>query len=208
MKIFISDISYLFEQEAFDAAYALVPAWRRRKVDEMKHQTGKCLALGAGVLLHGALQEMGLTEPQEAELNEYGKPFYREYPDVYFSISHSGTKVMCVISDAPVGCDVEQIKKRDQDIAKRFFASEEYQLIQSQPSEEEKTNMFFRIWTLKESFIKCIGTGLSTELNSFSIIPATETITIEQFVDETADFNFQEIEMNDGYRYAVCAKSY
>ncbi len=205
MRIYITDITYLYDAEAFNAAYALVPAWRKRKIDEMKHQSGKCLALGAGILLHNGLRERGIAaEPDEAAFNEYGKPFYKEYPDIHFSISHSGTKVMCVISDKEVGCDVERIKNRNHDIAKRFFTTDEYSLIQSQPSEEERVNMFFRIWTLKESFVKCIGTGLSTELNTFSIIPSANAITIEQFIDETADFNFHELDLNDGYRYAVC----
>jgi len=192
IKVYISDTDFLKEKEAFDAAYNSMPAWRKRKVDEMKHSSGKTLALGAGVLLHKALQDIGVTEePQEASVNEYGKPFYKEYPYLHFSLSHSGTKVMCVISDTPVGCDVEQIKKRDQDIAKRFFAKDEYELIQSQPSEQEQTKMFFHIWTQKESYIKCIGTGLSTELNSFSVL-------------NLPDYKFQEFEKSDGYCYSVC----
>ncbi|WP_257149478.1 4'-phosphopantetheinyl transferase family protein [Bacillus cereus] len=33
----------------------------------------------------------------------------------------------------------------------------------------EKNDYFYDLWTLKESYIKAIGTGLSTPFNSFTI---------------------------------------
>lgn len=208
MNITVLDVEFLSDPEAFNAAYAQVPAWRKRKVDAIKHQAGKALSLGAGLLLHQAFVSMGLTEPDEALFNEHEKPYYKEYPNIYFSLSHSGTKVMCVIADKMVGCDVEQIKPRKTDIAKRYFAPQEYNLIQSQPTDKDKEEMFFRIWTLKESFLKCIGTGISIELNSFWILPSEDNIIIEQFIFENDgdDFEFEELQLEDGYRYAVCIK--
>lgn len=192
--------------EAFANYYAKMPAWRRRRIDSMKHQCGKALSLGVGVLLHKALSEMGIEEPDEVSLNEYEKPFYKEHPEIHFSLSHSGTMAMCAISDRPIGCDVERQRQRDFDIAKRFFAKEEYELIKSQPTEQEQTSMFFRIWTLKESFIKCIGTGLSTPLNEFSIILEQEIITLNQTISNS-EYSFVELNLDDGYKYSVCVKT-
>lgn len=172
----------------------------------MKHESGKALSLGVGVLLHKALTEMGVEEPDEVSMNEFEKPFYKEYPEIHFSLSHSGVMAMCAISDRPVGCDVEKIRERDLDIAKRFFTSEEYDLIKSQKTDELQTKMFFRIWTLKESFVKCIGTGLSTPLNEFSIIPDWHgKITLNQTISNS-EYNFVELNLDDGYKYSVCVK--
>ncbi len=186
--------------------YEKMPAWRRRRIDSMKHESGKALSLGVGVLLHKALTEMGVEEPDEVSMNEFEKPFYKEYPEIHFSLSHSGVMAMCAISDRPVGCDVEKIRERDLDIAKRFFTSEEYDLIKSQKTDELQTKMFFRIWTLKESFVKCIGTGLSTPLNEFSIIPDWHgKITLNQTISNS-EYNFVELNLDDGYKYSVCVK--
>ncbi|MBQ6732440.1 MAG: 4'-phosphopantetheinyl transferase superfamily protein [Paludibacteraceae bacterium] len=207
MTILTFNVKPIIDDPAIFAEwYEKMPAWRRRRIDSMKHESGKALSLGVGVLLHKALTEMGVEEPDEVCMNEFEKPFYKEYPEIHFSLSHSGVMAMCVISDRPVGCDVEKIRERDLDIAKRFFTSEEYDLIKSQKTDELQTKMFFRIWTLKESFVKCIGTGLSTPLNEFSIIPDWHgKITLNQTISNS-EYNFVELNLDDGYKYSVCVK--
>ena len=207
MTILTFNVKPIIDDPAIFAEwYEKMPAWRRRRIDSMKHESGKALSLGVGVLLHKALTEMGVEEPDEVCMNEFEKPFYKEYPEIHFSLSHSGVMAMCVISDRPVGCDVEKIRERDLDIAKRFFTSEEYDLIKSQKTDELQTKMFFRIWTLKESFVKCIGTGLSTLLNEFSIIPDWHgKITLNQTISNS-EYNFVELNLDDGYKYSVCVK--
>lgn len=207
MNISTFDVTSLVSYPTLFAAwYAKMPAWRRRRIDSMKHESGKALSLGVGVLLHKALTEMGVEEPDEVSMNEFEKPFYKEYPEIHFSLSHSGVMAMCAISDRPLGCDVEKIRERDLDIAKRFFTSEEYDLIKSQKTDELQIKMFFRIWTLKESFVKCIGTGLSTPLNEFSIIPDWHgKITLNQTISNS-EYNFVELNLDDGYKYSVCVK--
>ncbi len=207
MTILTFNVKPIIDDPALFAEwYEKMPAWRRRRIDSMKHESGKALSLGVGVILHKALTEMGVEEPDEVSMNEFEKPFYKEYPEIHFSLSHSGVMAMCAISDRPVGCDVEKIRERDLDIAKRFFTSEEYDLIKSQKTDELQTKMFFRIWTLKESFVKCIGTGLSTPLNEFSIIPDVHgKITLNQTISNS-EYNFVEPNLDDGYKYSVCVK--
>ncbi|MBR4483004.1 MAG: hypothetical protein IKS58_03395, partial [Paludibacteraceae bacterium] len=119
------DVKPIIDDPAlFEEWYEKMPAWRRRRIDSMKHESGKALSLGVGVLLHKALSEMGIEEPDEVSMNEFEKPFYKEHPEIHFSLSHSGTMAMCAISDRPIGCDVEHQRHRDFDIAKRFFAKE------------------------------------------------------------------------------------
>lgn len=206
MTVSILDTTSLTDPALFASWYAKMPAWRRRKIDGMKHESGKCLSLGVGILLHKALADIGITnEPDEAELNQYEKPYYKEYPNVHFSLSHSGKMAMCAVADAPVGCDVEKIKNKNCDIAERFFAVDENALLKSIADETAQKEMFFRLWTLKESFIKCIGTGLSTPLNEFSIIPEQDRITLNQSINN-CQYRFVEIEFDDGYRYSTCLK--
>ncbi|MBD3314987.1 MAG: 4'-phosphopantetheinyl transferase superfamily protein [Chitinivibrionales bacterium] len=100
--------------------------------------------------------------------NEYGKPLLKNHPDIHFNLSHSGNWVACALSDKPVGVDVEAKKKINLSLAKRFFSPEEYGFITENP--EESNDRFFRIWVLKESYIKAIGMGLSCGLDTFCLI--------------------------------------
>ena len=200
------DVTSLEDPVLFQQWYAKMPLWRKKRIDSMKHQRGKTLSLGVGILLHIEFEKIGYEEPQEVCLNEFEKPFYKEYPEIHFSLSHSGVMAMCAISDRPVGCDVEKIRERRLDIAKRFFTSEEYDLIKSQQTEELQAQMFFRIWTLKESFVKCVGTGLSTPLNEFSIIPDVHGKTTLNQTISNSEYNFVELNLDDGYKRSVCIK--
>ena len=89
--------------------------------------------------------------------------------DLFFQINknNSGSKIVCAIDTKEVGIDVEKIEDIDLEIGKRFFAMDEYQLIQSQ-KKDEKLKFFFKIWTLKEAYVKAEGKGLSIPLDSFS----------------------------------------
>jgi len=73
-----------------------------------------------------------------------------------------------------LGVDVENIQRQDmtQEIAEQFFASEECQAV-AQASEAERTIKMLEFWTLKESYIKAVGAGLSIALDSFAFKLAT-----------------------------------
>lgn len=101
------------------------------------------------------------------DVNSYNKPFIIKPNNLCFNISHSGKWVVCAVSNNPVGIDVEYIKSIDFDIAKTFFTKEEYINLMNQDIKTKK--YFYLMWTLKESYVKADGRGLSLPLNSFSI---------------------------------------
>ena len=111
--------------------------------------------------------------------NEFGKPYIRHYPEFNFNISHSGKWVVCALSRLPVGIDIEHMKESNLSIAKRYFTNEEYKIIINS-CEETRKEMFYRLWTLKESYIKLIGKGLSVPLNSFSFYKEGEFFKLVQ----------------------------
>lgn len=88
-----------------------------------------------------------------------------------FNLTHTHGLVACAIAvDAAVGIDAERIRfiEGDLDIAKRYFAKREYESILAQPV-SRRAEHFYRIWTLKEAYLKAIGRGLSLPLDAFTI---------------------------------------
>jgi 4'-phosphopantetheinyl transferase len=102
------------------------------------------------------------------ETNEYGKPFVRGINNFHFNITHSGLWVMAAFSSSHIGIDIEVVKPIELDIARKFFSKEEYCDILNQSS-EKRLEYFYKLWTLKESYIKAMGNGLSISLNSFTM---------------------------------------
>jgi len=142
-----------------------------RKADRYLKQSDRHLSLVSRALVRYLIAQVILQEPQSIRfsVNEHGKPFLVESPDIHFNLSHShGAAVCAMCRSAAVGVDVEDMGRRsDLLIAKRFFSSSEAELV-SKASGAEKRKLFFDIWTLKEAYIKAVGKGLTIPLSSFS----------------------------------------
>ena len=85
-----------------------------------------------------------------------------------FNISHTRGLVACAVAYQAVGVDVESADHMpDLGIADTVFAPEEALVLKSAPPALQRV-LFFRLWTLKEAFIKATGEGLRRPLRSFS----------------------------------------
>jgi len=105
-------------------------------------------------------------------LNDYGKPYIVGITNIHYNISHSGKYIAFVVSDEPVGIDIELIKFADFAIAKRFFSYDEVKYI----IVGESHLRFYEIWTMKESMLKLEGKGLSKSLDSFSVFDSNQQV--------------------------------
>ena len=198
-KIFIFDCDALKDEALFENALSSVPKWRREKVNAARQASDKRLSLGAGVLIERAF---GGYDTSAVRFGENGKPFF-EHCTQNFSISHSGSIAVLARTELEVGVDVEKITPYNAKIATRFFTPEENRLIDEWKTDEEKAEMFFRLWTLKESFIKLTGRGLSLPLKDFNISFDGDVPKIAQSFSKKEYFLF-ESELLQGYRLALC----
>ena len=90
-----------------------------------------------------------------------GKPYFKNVP-LAFNISHSQQYWVLAISDQPIGVDIQnKINNKTIAIAKRFFHPQEIALISSHQ------DMFFDVWSAKESFVKYNGWGIDEQFKTF-----------------------------------------
>lgn len=110
-------------------------------------------------------RDIAYSEDLRIEKGKYGKPYLAEYPDVKYNISHADGIAACMVSDSECGIDCEKVRNLREGVLRRAFSEREREMIAS-VAEAERDLLFFRLWTLKESYIKAIGTGLSYPLET------------------------------------------
>jgi len=138
--------------------------------------------------------------------SEKGKPYLEENP-VYFNISHSGEWVVAAFCNSfEVGIDIEKIKPVNFEIAERFFSESEKRELFSK-SGDEKLKYFFDLWTMKESYLKLLGKGLTKPLSTFTISGSKGQFHLFSDVDSVQDVNFKQYQLVDDYKLSVCSYS-
>lgn len=181
-KIYYDKINPYFDREVFDAAYREVSANRKKKIDSLSADAAKARSLAAEILLIKGTEDIGLSDLiNHIEVNEHGKPDFWDGCGWHFNLSHSGEYVMLGIADSPIGVDIQEIKDMKANIADRFFHEDEKKYLEetfATDKEGYKSDLylqsFFRIWCLKESFVKYTGRGLGQGLDTFSVLGRLE----------------------------------
>lgn len=205
--IYFENVRKYYNKNLFESYYCSLPEYRKRIIDKLKTTKSKCLSLSAENLLRYALKASGTDLiSSEPIFNEYGKGSFPSVSDVFqYNLSHSGDYAVCAVNHGPeqIGCDVEKIRKVNFNVAKRFFTEKEYETVLSEASEEKRLETFFRFWTLKESYIKALGTGLHKSLRSFEITVSKEG-NIFLSGDENGNYVFGTATTDFGYVISWC----
>jgi 4'-phosphopantetheinyl transferase len=86
-----------------------------------------------------------------------------------FSLSHTRRLVACAVTwDRMIGLDIEEVREAPHDVAERYFAPPEVAALRTLNGSSQQ-RAFFMMWTLKESFLKAMGVGLTVPLGSFAV---------------------------------------
>lgn len=191
MKVYVYDVSEL-SSEDIDKYYSHLPEWRREKIDRSSMINDKLRSLGASLVLDYALKEEGINLSEcDVELGENGKPYIKGDKSLCFNISHSGTKVAVGLDSFEIGVDIQQIRPVNLRLVDRFFTGREDEYINFELPK------FHEIWCLKESYLKCIGSGLTKNLRDIEVIPG-EKMCIGEY-----EMNLYDL---DGYKLGVCTE--
>jgi 4'-phosphopantetheinyl transferase len=97
---------------------------------------------------------------------EYGKPALSA-EQLYFNLSHTADSLVIVVSDLEnIGVDIERIKPRSSlpQLARRCFSKAEFNAWHLF-SESQRQQVFYKLWTQKEAFVKAVGRGVALGLD-------------------------------------------
>lgn len=129
--------------------------------------------LATRILVRTVLSRYARVGPAEWQFSvgKLGKPRIRSpqiTPALHFNLAHTPGLVACIVSSAHamVGVDVKRIGRAGNalEIAKSYFATSELRDLQAR-SGEDRARRFVQYWTLKESFAKARGVGLTMPLD-------------------------------------------
>ncbi len=156
---------------------SLLTPEERERYQRYHFEKDRLLFLLTRALVRTTLSRYGSLSPTqwEFEANSHGKPQLvspcPHLTDVSFNLTNTqGLVGLLLARTETCGVDTEYLNRpvRFLSLADRFFSPLEVQHLHAQPPHQQ-AHRFLTYWTLKESFIKAEGQGLSIPLDSFSI---------------------------------------
>ena len=192
MEIFLN-----LHTEQLDLAAILptLPARRRQQAMQYRRLEDKCSSVAAWLLLREACQRvLGTEDVPEVGIGKTGNPFLVHVPDFYFNLSHTDGAAACAVSRiGAVGIDIERVKPLDREVMQQVMnEAEQQQILRAERPDVE----FTRLWTQKESLLKCTAEGL------------TAIHTLPALLTQSTGFRI-ESHLTDDYRfaYSVCQET-
>ncbi len=185
--------------------------------DKAGQKTGH--AAGYALLSYALKKEYQIDTLPKIEKGRYGKPFFPAYPQIHFNISHCNGMAACILAEKEVGIDTEKKRQVNFSLIKKALTEQERKTLQN-ISKEQFEMSFLQYWTLKESFIKAIGRGLSFPLEEIEFyLTKSQTVqTLYPLFKEQApiflistpilsnqsDWQFVQFYLKDDYFLSVC----
>ena len=151
------------------------------------------------VLLYGIRKEYSLKELPAIGKGIYGKPYFPEYPEICFNYSHADAGILCGIAETPLGVDIERLIHPTERLIRAVCHENEKKMLLAIEDPAVQIRYFSKIWTAKESYLKCIGTGIRQKLSNLDLSEVLDGKTYE----EVYHFFFLD---GEDFQAAVCLK--
>jgi 4'-phosphopantetheinyl transferase len=149
------------------------------------------------------------------EPTEYGRPMivndHELVPSLSFNISHcDGLIVLAVTRTSLIGVDTELVRRKiSLEVADHYFSPREVAALRSLTAALQGRR-FLDLWTLKESYIKARGMGLSIPLNKFSFNLDENQSSVINFENDFDDlpsrWRFYQLNPSNEYAAALCVE--
>ena len=185
---------------------------QRLRFERQRHQY-----LITRALLRTTLSHYSIVLPADwcFSKNEHGRPEIIPQiavPDLRFNLSHTSGLISCgLVLHKDIGVDLEETVQRKVSlkIAQKHFSPGEIDDLSTHPPETQK-DRFFDYWTLKESYIKARGKGLSLPLKQFSFhLSSCQPLTISfdpRLHDNPKDWQFWLLKPTPQHKATVAVR--
>jgi len=203
IRVYLSKIDRQLNQSMYNDLLQVISRKTRERCHRFKREENALHTLYGELILRHVLTQQFAFKNDEVEIlkKESGKPYIKGFP-IHYNISHSKDYVACAFSEQEVGIDIELVREVDLKIAKNYFCQSECDDLFAKGS-DQRVDYFFALWTLKESYMKWSGRGMSIPLDSFcfNIIDGKAFVTGTNC--EVTPF-FKQFYF-DGYKASVCS---
>lgn len=167
ITVYAVDCTPLLSDDAIASALPRLDEKRRSRVRRLRVPLKRAQCVAAGLLLTHLFGSG--SQPPTLTYNENGKPALADNSR-YFSISHTGKWVLCGVSDQEIGLDAQTQRRVCPRLAARSLSPDKL----SWAKMDIEPN-FTRLWTMKEAYLKYVGTGLSVPIRSIVVsVPPRE----------------------------------
>ena len=205
VEVFFSRVSEVNDLQFIVKSYNIVSENCKSKAKCFRFEADKLRTIiGELLARYGICNCFGLDASKLSfNVSEYGKPYIDGIP-YYFNISHSDDYIICGVSDINIGVDIEKMQDIDFGFACDVFSDDEMRRFSSE-SVENKKELFFSIWTLKESYVKWLGSGFHRKLSSYTVSPkGTQAEILDPHsLDDTVP-KFRTYTLGD-YKISICS---
>lgn len=146
---------------------------KKKKIDKLKKETDKLVSILGEYLLAQLLKKYYNIDYKKVKFNynKNGKPFISNY-NIFFNISHSHNFAACIISDNECGIDIELVRPVNLNIINTFTNSNEKEYILN--NNADVYYRLFKIFTLKEAYLKMMGSKITNIKNIKLIINSND----------------------------------
>jgi len=160
----------------FRPLLGLLPPALSEKVGRFRRWEDAHASLLGKLLLRTALRRAGhAADLTRLVYSDWQKPGLPGAP--HFNISHSGHRVVCLLSDTgPVGIDIEILAPFSFDDLHPQFTENEWAAIRAAAS---PLAAFYHFWTAKESIIKADGRGLGIPLQEIDLSADSSLVLVQ-----------------------------
>jgi 4'-phosphopantetheinyl transferase len=198
--------SQYLQPALYESLLGFVSEDRKQRVKKFIRRKDACRSVIGEVLAKYCIAKAAGISVKTVSLHvdSFGKPLVDLDDQIHFNVSHSKSWVVCAVDSVPVGIDVEYVRRHDPDVAKRFYHPNEYAALNALP-EAERNGRFFDLWTIKESYIKALGKGLSLALDSFEVMFENGTIRMKT-LSQNPVMHFRQYDLGPEYRCAACSE--
>jgi 4'-phosphopantetheinyl transferase len=215
IHLWCADPCSLEEAAIHRAALALLSPDEHERCARLSLASDRRIYLGTRALVRTVLSRYRDVPPATWRFaaNAHGRPeIAAPSTALRFNLSNTVGLVVCAVTrDREIGVDVENLERTPPfDIAERFLTRDELATLKSLPPSEQPSRLF-AYWTLKESYAKARGRGLTLSFDQFGFDlrpQAPPRIVIDSRLGDDADsWQLAQLRPTERHLVSVCARS-